>query len=174
MAFLRTDIPGARWVDQENYHITLRFFGTLDYRTADALAYELTKIQAEPFAIRLSGLGSFGGNKPRAIWAGITAGPELKQLAANHERAAQAAGLDPLSRKFSPHLTLARMRRAKPHAVAHFLKTFGDYTSGQIQINQISLLSSRTNSGGGPYVVEQIYPLENNAETTSPGSGLDE
>src|SRR4029078_7104090 len=71
LTLLRAGLSGARWIDPENYHLTLRFIGDVDRHTARDFPTALGEIVAYPFELRLNGLGSFGGGKPRAIFAAI-------------------------------------------------------------------------------------------------------
>src|SRR6201985_4003178 len=63
---LRGGLPGARWIDPENYHVTLRFIGDIDGVAATEIAHTLERINRKPFEVSLQGLSSFGGKKPRA------------------------------------------------------------------------------------------------------------
>src|SRR5580704_6781819 len=67
LASARGGIFGARWRDQDDYHITLRFIGDVDARTASEVADTLEAIRKPPFSIQFDGLNWFGGDKPRAI-----------------------------------------------------------------------------------------------------------
>ena len=68
LSLLRGGLPGARWIDVENYHITLRFIGDIDNRTADEVVNRLDRIERPEFQINLTGIGSFGSKKPHSIW----------------------------------------------------------------------------------------------------------
>jgi RNA 2',3'-cyclic 3'-phosphodiesterase len=94
------------------------------------------------------------------LWAGVEAGPEFEALYRANERAARAAGLDPDPRNFSPHVTLARMRRARQAEVARFLAENAGFRLEPFDVTRFVLLSARPGSGGGPYVVEAEYELE--------------
>ncbi|MDE1996394.1 MAG: RNA 2',3'-cyclic phosphodiesterase, partial [Rhizobiaceae bacterium] len=72
LSLLRGGLPGARWIDVENYHITLRFIGDVDGRTADEIVERLDRIDRPEFQLRLEGIGSFGSKKPHSVWAGVT------------------------------------------------------------------------------------------------------
>ena len=69
LATMRGGIYGARWIDVENYHLTLRFIGDIDEATACDIDIELGRIKRQPFTVTLEGLSCFGGDKPRAIVA---------------------------------------------------------------------------------------------------------
>ena len=73
LAMLRGGLPGARWIDPENYHLTLRFIGDVDDALAHEVASLLGRVRREPFELRFEDLKSFGGRKPRAVVA--TLGP---------------------------------------------------------------------------------------------------
>lgn len=159
LAKLRAPLPGAKWVEPENLHLTLRFAGDIENHIAADFADALESIDVPPFEIRLEGLGAFGGNDPRVLWAGVEAGPELEALARANERAARSAGLAPESRAWKPHVTLARLRYAKVENVARFLQRNGAWRSAPFVVERFVLYSARPQSGGGPYVVEQDFPM---------------
>lgn len=152
-------LPGARWIDSDDMHITLRFAGDIDNPTANEFVDLLAGIEVNAFHARICGLGSFGGKEPRAIWAAVEAGPELQRLARAHERAARSAGLPPEGRQFRPHVTLARLRYAQPELVARFLERYGGYRSEPFLVTHFTLFSAKPNTGGGPYVIEETFPL---------------
>ena len=122
---LRGGLPGARWIDPENYHVTLRFIGDIDGIAANEIASMLFRINRKPFEVALQGLSSFGGNKPRAVVASVVPSRPLIELQAELERLMQRIGLDPEGRKFTPHVTLARLRDASNQDVADYLSVRG-------------------------------------------------
>jgi 2'-5' RNA ligase len=160
LALLRGGLPGARWVDPENYHLTLRFIGDVDDVIAHEIGELLGRVRRPSFEIMLSGVDQFGGRKPRAIFAAADGISALMELQAEHERLLQRMGLPPESRKYTPHVTLARLRDASTRAVAEYLSSHGYFRSPAFVIPRFVLFSSRSSTGGGPYVVEAAYPLE--------------
>ena len=159
LAMMRGGLPGARWIDPENYHLTLRFIGDIDDALAREIAGMLGRVQRGSFELRLDGLSSFGGRKPRAVVAPATPVAALMELQAEQERLLQRLGLDPDGRKFTPHVTLARLRDSSSQQVADYLAARGHYRSAYFQVSRFVLFSSRASVGGGPYVVEADYPL---------------
>ena len=156
----RGGLSGARWIDPENYHITLRFIGDVDNRTADEVSYELDRLSySEGFGIRMSHLGTFGGDTPRALYAGVENSEGLQRLQAAHERVLRRAGLEPEARRFVPHVSLARLRGASVVEVAEFIHEAGQFTPLEFSVGRFVLFSSKASVGGGPYLVEQTYPL---------------
>ncbi len=160
LTMLRGGLPGARWVQPENYHLTLRFIGDIDDDVARDVASILGQVRREPLELRLDGLTSFGGRKPRAVVATVAPSRALMELQAEHERLIQRVGLEPEGRKFTPHVTLARLRDTSSSQVAEFLSARGAFRSMPFTASRFVLFSSRASTGGGPYVVEAAYPLE--------------
>lgn len=156
---LERPIPGAKWVDPDDLHITLRFAGDVEGRVAREFADFLGDIEPDAFQISLDGLGAFGGKEPRVIWAGVAASPPLEALARACERAARSAGLAAETRPYKPHVTLARLRGATPEDVAHYFGQIGAFRSNPITVSRFVLYSSKPKIGGGPYVVEAAYPM---------------
>ena len=163
LALVRAPLAGAKWIEPENMHITLRFAGDIDGRTADEFVSFLAGVRARPFPVTIAGVGAFGGRDPRVLWAGVEAGGPLDALHRANDRAARAAGLGPEGRAFKPHVTLARMRGGRLQAVARFLQENGGLHTQPFTATRFVLLSARPGSGGGPYVVEAEFPFEGTA-----------
>jgi len=159
LTMLKGGLESARWVDPDNYHITLRFVGDVDGATAERFSEALEQITAASFTLFLDGVGSFGRGRPRALWAGVGPSAPLMALANAHEQAALAAGLEPEGRNFHPHVTLARMRGGKASDVAKYLEHNGAFLSPSFTVTRFVLFSARESRGGGPYVVERAYSL---------------
>jgi 2'-5' RNA ligase len=156
---LRGGLPGARWIDPENYHVTLRFIGDIDGIAANEIAFTLSRINRKPFDVSLQGLSSFGGKKPRAVVASVLPSRPLMELQSELERLMQRFGLDPEGRKFIPHVTLARLRDASNQDVADYLSVRGYFPTRTFKASRFVLFSSRSSIGGGPYVIEAPYAL---------------
>jgi 2'-5' RNA ligase len=159
LGMLRGGLPGARWIDPENYHLTLRFIGDVDDVIAHEVASMLGRVQRGAFELHLEGLTSFGGRKPRAVVAAVAQQRALLDVQAEHERLMQRIGLEPEGRKYIPHVTLARLRDASSRDVADYLATRGFFRTPSFTVERFVLFSSRASVGGGPYVVEASYPL---------------
>ncbi|MBP1845065.1 2'-5' RNA ligase [Rhizobium petrolearium] len=159
LSLLRGGLPGARWIDVENYHITLRFIGDVDGRTADEIVDRLDRIDRPEFQATLTGIGSFGSKKPHSIWAGVAPSPEIHALQAEIERICQRIGLPPDPRKFMPHVTLARLKNCRLDDVVHYLSGRGNFYTAPFTVGRFVLLSSKESVGGGPYLTEEVFPL---------------
>jgi RNA 2',3'-cyclic 3'-phosphodiesterase len=158
LSMLRGGLPGARWIDPENYHVTLRFIGDVDDEIAQEVDSLLGRVRRGPFELRIQGLNSFGSKKPRAVVAAVAPSPSLMEAQAEQERMMQRIGLEPEGRKYTPHVTLARLRDASHRDVAEYLSS-RHFPSVVFPVSRFVLFSSRASVGGGPYVVEASYPL---------------
>ena len=160
LSIMRGGIEGARWIDPDSYHLTLRFAGDIPERVAADLTDELSRVVVmPPFTIALAGVGVFGSKKPHSLYAKVEESPDLRRLQAMHERVCQSLGLPPEPRKFVPHVTLARLRNADPRQALSFAHSHNLYRSRPFEVNHFVLFSSRASRGGGPYGREEIYPL---------------
>ncbi|HEX3483804.1 MAG TPA: RNA 2',3'-cyclic phosphodiesterase [Micropepsaceae bacterium] len=159
LAALEGGVPGARWATGEQFHLTLRFVGEVDENVAHDIDDALAGIRAPRFTLELAGVGEFGGKKPRALWAGVRANDALLHLQKKIETALQRIGLPAEERKFSPHVTLARMRGSPREKVVQFLTHNSLFASGPFPVDRFVLFSSHLGSGGSVYHAERTYPL---------------
>jgi 2'-5' RNA ligase len=160
LSVLRGGLVGARWIDPENYHVTLRYIGDVSAALARELDQEFARVRRPPLDLVLERLSAFGHDKPRAIVVRIGNSLPLALLQADHERAARHVGLAPDTRKFTPHVTLARSRGASAVAAADYLQSRNWFRSALFHADRFVLFSSRASTGGGPYLVEAEYPLD--------------
>jgi RNA 2',3'-cyclic 3'-phosphodiesterase len=158
LALMRGGVAGARWLEPEDYHITLRFIGDIDAGAARDVDETLSDIRRPKALVRFKGLSWFGGAKPRAIVAKVQAEAALMDLQAEQERRLRRIGIEPETRKYTPHVTLARLRGASQAAVASYLASRGALVADSFTAERFVLYSARDGSGGGPYVVEAAYP----------------
>ncbi|MGL5136258.1 MAG: RNA 2',3'-cyclic phosphodiesterase, partial [Beijerinckiaceae bacterium] len=136
-----------------------RFFGDIDNRTASEIDGMLSYVSRSPIAVRISGLGSFGGDKPHSVYAVVEPSRELSDLHAEVERLARACGVELDKRRFTPHVTLARLKGSSPLDVAAYLSARGFFPAQSFTASRFVLYSSKASVGGGPYMIETSYPL---------------
>lgn len=164
LARLQGGLPGTRWVRPENMHITLRFIGEVDEGTAQDVDAALAAIEAKPFTVTLSGLGSFGkGHRTHTLWVGVEKNPALHALRDKAESAIVRTGLPPEERKYSPHVTLARLGsglgdNAAPK-LARFLEANGMFQEGPLTVDRFCLYESILGRSGPVYHELRRYPL---------------
>lgn len=156
-------LDGARWVDPDDLHLTLRFAGEVDGGTAEDLAGQLRALRAPAFDLRLSGFGTFGsGRRLRALWAGVEPCPALELLQGRVEAAARAAGLEAEPRKFVPHVTLARFAGGAvgEDEVARWITLRGPFAAGPFPVREAVLFESFPGRDGPHYEPRLAVPLE--------------
>lgn len=165
LSLKRGGMPGSRWIDPENYHITLNFIGDVETRTAREIADSLGDVRGhEPIPICLEHLDAFGGDKPRSIFARVQPNEELNELKGALDAAIWRAGVQPEKRKYVPHVTLARLRGASSLMVADYLEGNANVAPLRFLAKRFVLFSSKPSMGGGPYALEQIYELDDYAD----------
>ncbi len=153
-------LDGARWIEPGDLHITLRFVGDVSGGDARALDRELEAVRGRPFALSLADFDAFGGAKPRSLFARVAPDPALTTLQARIERACQAAEMEPERRRFSPHVTLGRLRGNQAVRAGEWLARQAPLRLPPFPVTHFGLYSARASVGGGPYVLEADYPLE--------------
>ena len=155
----RSGVPGARWMKEEQLHLTLRFIGEVPENVAHDIDDALSAIRAPGFMMEIAGMGEFGGKNPRALWAGVRPNEALLHLQKKIDTALQRIGLAPDERKFSAHVTLARLKAAPRDKVMAFLSHHALFSSGPFPVQQFVLFSSHQGSGGSVYHAERTYRL---------------
>lgn len=116
--------PSAKWVRLQGAHLTLKFIGEVSPEQSESIRLALAEIRGmRPVEMNFAGLGFFpNAKRPRVLWAGIDAGPELAQLAAALEERAAQFGVERETREFRPHVTLARFEESGPRAALEHLR----------------------------------------------------
>lgn len=101
----------------------------------------------------------FAGEKPRSLWAGVERSPELTRLRDKVEQALIRVGLAPEPRKFSPHVTLARLRDSPPDKLREFLVAHAQFRADPLRVEGFSLIASFQTKSGSVYEDQADYPL---------------
>ena len=152
-------LTGASWRPDVNFHITLRFFGDLDHRTAQDLDEVLGEINASRFELDLERMGWFGRREPSAVWARVRENEALRALSAQCERAARRLGLPPDKRPFTPHVTLAYLHGTPLEEARRWVEAHHAYRSGPFTADRFHLYSSHMGTGPSRYIAEADYVL---------------
>ena len=159
LALLRGGLSNARWIEDTDYHLTLHFIGNIEESIAGELDEQLARMRHAPVEVILDGLHAFGGNKPRSIVVTARATPSLLALHASQERLLRRLGIPFENRKYSPHVTIARLKSTPASVVADYVNGHGYFRPLAFICNHSILYSSARPSGGGPYVAEAEYEL---------------
>lgn len=157
---LMEGVAGARWQDDDQLHLTLRFIGDVDGRVAEDALAALRSVRQPPLTLMLSGVGCFGARgRPNALWAGVAPHAPLAHLHKKVDQALVRAGLEPERRAYLPHITLARMpRTAGP--VEPFLARHAGLASGGFTIGHFGLYESHMGQGGSSYELVERFAME--------------
>lgn len=156
---LQGGVPGARWQTREQLHLTLRFIGEVGGQDVEAIDDALAGIAAPDFTLQLHGVGQFGGKQPHSLWAGVRPNPALDHLQRKVDAAIRRVGQPQDQHKFTPHVTLARLRHPDEEKMVDWLKYHALYTSAEFEAGAFHLYSSQLTSDGSVYRVEEDYPL---------------
>jgi RNA 2',3'-cyclic 3'-phosphodiesterase len=157
---LQQGLP-VRPVPPENLHLTLLFLGELPERRLEDIDLAFRQLRAPGFEVALTGVGLFGGAKPRVAYAGVAENPALRHLQAKVETAARGAGFDLAARRFAPHVTLARLPDRMPNRerLEAFVAARGGYAAPRFLVEDFRLFRSRLAQGGATYQELALYPL---------------
>ena len=143
-------LEGARWQDDEQLHLTLRFVGEVDRTQAEDLAGALARVRMKQFQVEIAGVGHFERKGvPHAIWARVLPSPELAALQKSVERACISAGLAAETRAFFPHVTIARLGRGTA-PIGEWLARHGTLRQSW-QADGFSLFESHLSRSGALY-----------------------
>jgi 2'-5' RNA ligase len=152
-------VPGARWQDDDQLHLTLSFLGEVDRHQADDIATALATVARPRPTIALNGAGSFDHKgQVHSLWAGIAPHETLRELHHRINHALLTAGAAPEQRAFKPHITLARLGRGAG-LVEPFLAHIAGLTSPPVTLDAFLLFESRLGHGGASYDAVARYPL---------------
>jgi len=153
-------VPGARWIEPENMHMTLRFIGNVNDDVLADIDEALARIRSPGFDLEIAGLGEFSrGRRPAMIWAGVRPVPALMDLQRRIEAAVVRAGFPPEGRRFTPHVTLARLKNGAPGRVRDFIAEHNLLRIDPFPVAQFTLFSSHLGRKGASYRPEADYPL---------------
>ncbi|WP_326525201.1 RNA 2',3'-cyclic phosphodiesterase [Sphingomonas sp.] len=144
-------IAGARWQDDAQLHITLRYIGPVASHLAEDIAAALEGLHAPPVTLAIEGVGRFdSGPWPNAVWAGVTPRDAIAALHRKIDHALVRAGLEPEGRAYLPHVTLARLGRDAA-GVDRFLADQAMLASSAFTLDHFLLYESHLGSGGASY-----------------------
>lgn len=167
---LRTAMHGlsaARWQDDDQLHLTLRFVGEVDRHRGEDIAAALGGLHAAAIIARIAGVGMFERKGwPDTVWAGVEPAAALAGLHRKVDQLLGRVGIDAETRAFVPHITLARLNRSAA-PVAPFLAQHGDLASAPFVFDHVILYESEMGHGGSRYHPVARYPLDVSATSAA-------
>lgn len=153
-------LPGARWSDPEQFHLTLRFVGEVGQGLFYEIGEALASVRHPPFELALKGLGQFPPRgAPHTLWAGVDdPSGALPTLRRRIERALEEVGAEPERRKFTPHVTLGRFRVPPPEErLGSYLFRRNLFRTARFPVGSFALCSSRLRPDGSLHATEARY-----------------
>jgi len=171
IARLRPECRGARWVRPESMHLTLKFIGQTDSQKLDSIRDALAAVQSDqPVEMQFRGLGFFPNERrPRVIWCGVEASPNLAGLAADVDRALKPLGIPAETRAFVPHLTLARFDSNKGlEKIVRAADELKSYDFGSARNMEFHLCESFLKPSGAEYKRLATFPIGRDASAKGP------
>jgi 2'-5' RNA ligase len=156
---LGAGLPGVRWTDPSDYHLTLRFIGEVDALTFYEVGEALAGVSLAPFELALKGLGTFPPRgQPHTLWAGVEDAMSLLALKRRIDRTLREVGLEAERRNFVPHVTLGRLREPAPEArFGSWLAARALFRTASFPVSSFNLYSSLLRPEGAEHHVEASY-----------------
>ncbi len=153
-------IPGARVLPAEQIHLTLRFIGEVENTLFQEIRERLFEVKKSPFCLQVKGVGYFPPRgTPKVLWAGVTPTEELVRLKKRVDKVLLTCGLETEKRKYSPHITLARLRNSPLPKVIEFLAGNSLLQTPEFSVDSFQLFSSRLDKHGALHTLEENYEL---------------
>jgi RNA 2',3'-cyclic 3'-phosphodiesterase len=166
IARLQPGFRSAKWVRPEAMHITLKFIGEVDGEKLAPIRGALAPVHSSaPVEIHFRGLGFFPKERrPRVLWCGVEASPNLAELAEAVQRALVPLGIPAESRDFVPHLTLARFNSddAPRKDLETLVRAAGElksYDFGRTRETEFHLIESILKPAGAEYRRLETFPI---------------
>ena len=159
---LMDGVPGARWQDDDQLHLTLRFIGEVDRHAADDVAASLAQLWAPAPTVSLAGTGRFAHRgRTDTLWAAVAPHDALAHLHRKVDAACVCAGLPPEGRAYLPHITLARLPGSIGRApeIDRWLAATAALASAPFALPHLTLYQSHLGRGGARYEPVMRWPL---------------
>jgi len=153
-----------KWVEPDNFHLTLKFFGELPGDKTGIICREMDKIVSgfPPFTINIQDTGIFGSSyNPKLIWFGIEDHGPLIALAEKVLDRMDEAGFARDRQNFVPHLTVGRIRRLNnKERFQHTISTFKQVNIMKVKVLDIFLYESHLTPQGPVYEIVRRFGLK--------------
>ncbi|PIT70226.1 RNA 2',3'-cyclic phosphodiesterase [Bartonella tribocorum] len=158
---LQNGLPNAQWINPQNFHITLSFFGEVESATADALISAFDTIKLSPFMLKMKDFDIFGSeNAPHSLVIHIEPCETLNLLHEKMQYIRSHLRLTPDKREFTPHITIARLLDIKSEDLPPYLSSRGDFSFPPFEVDHFVLFLSPSPSSDAPYIVKGNWLLQ--------------
>jgi RNA 2',3'-cyclic 3'-phosphodiesterase len=163
---IRNELAGEkiRWTHPRNFHITVLFIGDTSPEALVKVKRSMDEItrQIESFSFLISGFGVFRSiNHPRVLWLGVRENDGLAKLKSITDRVLLPLLRLEESEKYSPHLTLGRMKSINDSAkLAEVMNRYGNSVKLKVMAEELTFFESLTAPGGAEYRPISSHPLK--------------
>jgi len=166
LMLIAAGVPGAYWVDEEQLHLTLRYLGEIDGVVLRNLQGALDRIESHAFPLQLQGVGFFPPRgEPEVLWVGVDKSQPLTDLRHRIDALATRLGVPADRRKYTPHVTLARLHDSPDSRLARFATEQALFKSAVFTPLSFSLFASRRTPTGSEYQRIAAYVLRGERES---------
>jgi 2'-5' RNA ligase len=160
VAGMGRSIPNARPVPVDQLHLTLKFIGEVEGSKFLDIQDALKEIFLPKFSLSLKGVGTFPPRgMPRVLWAGVEQAERTNALRSAIDRTLAVLNIPRDKKKYTPHLTLARLRNSPIHDLQQFLAGNAFFQSSEFPVDNFHLYRSRLTTKGAQHTIERTYPL---------------
>ena len=160
IANISIGLPYVRWVKREQIHITLCFIGEVSNGEYDLVNEILSEVKFPAFKLELSGVGQFlTAREIDTIWLGIKDPIQISSLNSLISKQLKLNGFSIDKRKYSPHLTLARIKRASRGKIHEYMEEFSRFQSTPFHVREFQLFSSKLYPEGPVHTLEREFLL---------------
>ena len=165
---LRGTEDKIKWVDPSLTHLTLKFLGEIKKEKLEVVTEVTRKIgqNFSPFLIEIKGVGAFPSlSSPRVIWLGVSSGTtNLEKIASELENDLAKNGFSKEKRKWSPHLTLGRVKSlVESRKLSGLILGAKEVVAGEMEVREISVIESRLTPSRPIYTVLEGIKLKRNS-----------
>jgi len=161
LKYIESAMLGAKWTKSDQYHLTIRFIGELDTELIEKLCEQLEKVEAERVPLTVEGVGQFPPKgEPKILWAGVEKDEALLNLKQIIEEQVNSIGFEKDKRNYTPHITLARLRRPRVRDIKEFVNVHSSLELPRYEVDSFHLYSSEMTEEGPVYKVEKSFRLK--------------
>ena len=151
LSWLMEGVEGARWQDDDQLHLTLRFIGEVETRMAEDIASALSSVRSPPLDLHVNGVGTFERRgRADTLWAGVGPREGLMALHKKIDHAVSGCGLPPETRTYAPHITVARLGRMQ-RGLSDFIVRHNAFDGGRFTAQDFGLYTSQIAAEGARY-----------------------
>jgi len=155
---LRRNLPGVRWTNREQIHMTLSFIGDSDDEHFEEIRASLSEIIFNPLQLEMTSSGFFPNERrPSVFWLGCMENPALSKLKNDIDDILEMNGVQRDKRRFTPHITIARLKDIPSKEIVKLRDIYMGMFPQVFAVGEFILYSSILTSNGATHAKEKTY-----------------